>query len=593
MSKASLNWQRLSESAAFWGGVVFAFALALRIAGLGWGLPNELRQYSLHPDEPIVYAYSQRINVAKGEFDPQFYQYPTLYLTTLSIATKVVEAYAAPAGPVPGKELVHGQETARNRERLAHLAGRWISALSGAGICWAIVALLWPRTHRLGAVMGGLAAAVAPGLVVHSRFQTVDMLATFLLTMCLVYAAKLIPNRGDESQSDPKVTLRYALLTGLFAGLSAGTKYTGTLALSSFAVALFFLPSAHRLKAGLTGVFAACLAFVVSTPGCIVNSSKFIEDLRYEMVHTSTGHGLVFEATPSGFAYHIGNLISGLGPILLLLGVGGLFFAAWRRHGWALAMFVFLFLSYLLIGRAEVKFMRYVFPMIPVIALGFGWLMGQAQLNPVRRLRLLVGLGIIGLGGFGGGGLATNMLYTAFMRQPDVRDQAARYIQQQPGEKRVAVTSDPWFYSISIHPLFSSPRPVWVQLDKQSPGFISMTLPGIRFVLPSTPWSETILDSKPDYVAFSSFEADDLDRIGRRVSGGPGADEARAYANFITRLKVGYELDNLYGLDGPTIHDMMYIRPRIWIWKRKTDSTSSLKTSSTASSSSAEPASIR
>ena len=64
---------------------VFVFALLVRLVGIGWGLPNDQRSFSLHPDEPVVFLYSQQIEPTKLDFTPGFYN-TDAYLTVLRVA---------------------------------------------------------------------------------------------------------------------------------------------------------------------------------------------------------------------------------------------------------------------------------------------------------------------------------------------------------------------------------------------------------------------------------------------------------------------------------------------------------------------------
>src|SRR6185369_16353662 len=119
-----------------------------------------------------------------------------------------------------------------------------------------------------------------------------------------------------------------------------------------------------------------------------------------------------------GYVYHLSNLAVGFGTILTVIGVVGLFRAVWKKHPWAIALALFAVAYYLLIGRAEVKFLRYTFPLIPVLAIGAGWLVGRAHTHPKPQWKAIGALGLLGLGGFWGGGAATAVAATSVMADP-------------------------------------------------------------------------------------------------------------------------------------------------------------------------------
>jgi len=102
-------------------------------------------------------------------------------------------------------------------------------------------------------------------------------------------------------------------------------------------------------------IFAA-VGFLIGTPGFLINHEAFMRDFTYEMHHASTGHGLVFVGTGSGWIYHIiHSLLPGLGLPLLILTAIGILYALWKRSPADIAMLVFFIIYYAIIGSAQVK----------------------------------------------------------------------------------------------------------------------------------------------------------------------------------------------------------------------------------------------
>lgn len=541
------------------GLAVFVLGLGIRLVGITWGLPNAQRITSLHPDEPIVLGVAQSIQPTQGNFTPGFYNYGTLYLTTLRIATDVVNGYGG------GPQAKDGSDIPAATARY-HLAGRVISALSGAGIGWVVVTLLVPLAGRRGALAGGLACALSPGLVVHSRFQTVDVFATFLAISSLFWCVKAVTTRAPS--------LKWMAYAGVLAGLSGGTKYTGLLLLvPAFVAAWFGFQETRRMKAAGIAVAATCLAFVIATPGVLLQTGAFMRDFKYEALHTSQGHGLTFVGTSPGFIYHLSNLAESMSVFLVVLGAVGLAWLAYRREPWGLVVVSFAVLYYILIGRAEVKFLRYVFPLIPLLACGLGALVGLLE-RKGRMWRYGNVLSIMGIAGFGGGGLFSTLLYTQWMNQPDLRDSVGADLVAKGGS--VGIPEDAWFWTPTLYPEVAVSRGVpfarRLQAQSAAPVKVLQVVDGDQ----RPAWSTRLIEEqKPDRIVFTSFEYDDLERISR-LNPIPPEDKplADTFVGFLKTLNRDYELESVRGIDGPKVHDLMYIRPTVWVWKRKTVSPS-------------------
>lgn len=563
--------QQWLNSKKFWVLTVFLVAFALRLLGIGWGLPSTESVYGLHPDEPLVVGAAQRLDPLGGDFTPGFYSYGTLYLTMVRATSGLADAISG------GDDSVYGAS-------LKVAFGRLLNAAAGAGTAAIVVLTLLMLTNLVGAVVGGAAIAFAPGHVVHSRFATVDVMATFFVALALYFAIRL------AMQSDRPG--RDAVLGGIAAGLAAGVKYNAGLALLAVLVGCWLL-GAGRWRY-LTAAAGCCIgAFLISTPGAVLESTQFLRDFTYELGHTSTGHGLVFAGASSGFLYHIGNFIEGYGLIALLGALAAIAAAIIRRRTWVVCALAFAIPYYILIGRAEVKFFRYTLPLFPPLAIGMGWLAGQAHARPDRRWRALTAT----LGLALGAQLAWSARYTLWMSGADPRIEAARYVRARSDDATLAaVPAEPWFYSPTFYPTIAAPR--WVPPERRQADMEAARRPRVAWFNPADdsrlPWSPAVLDLQPAYVSYSSF---DLEGLVLQPAASYATEEVRQTSEraraFIERLRREYTLVRIYGGDGPRIHDLMYVRPTIAVWMRNPPSPKSPSNSSNSSASSAAPAPTR
>ncbi len=576
--------------------LIFFVGLGLRLVGITWGLPNDLHHQSYHPDEEVIWRYSQEVQPARLDFTPGFYNYGTLYLTMLRVTGDMAAAYGGkkPETDPPTSPQITDWQWVRN----CHLSGRLISAVAGALSGLFVFLLLRDRINGLGAACGGLAMSFAPAFVMHSRFQTVDVVATMFLIASAWQALKLFSPAPPTDVNMGGIVARLKRVSpvtwsAISAGLSAGTKYTGFLALLTLLTAVWFnYPASQRLKPSLIAIATTLCAFLFATPGALLEASIFVENFKFEMLHIGTGHGLVFVNVGSGFLHHLANLGQGMGVIAVLLGVGGVIYGLVKKETWIIALFAFALPYFFLIGRAEVLFLRYTFPLFLILACGFGYVISKMHEAGGWR-RFFPVLGIIALGN----ALKVSALFTSWMLAPDPRDQAAEFIKAQSEEQTtVGLASDPWYYTPPLFPDSALSRMAVFRNGTLVPGAANglfeiqtTSKPKLLRYIPGDSakdrkdWDARLLtEFKPDYVVFSSFEVGDVARLSTATNLTPDVQEAvDRFKSFQAELDKSYEvkapldmpkngdLPFRYAAATGLAHDLMYIRPVIWLWKRK------------------------
>lgn len=539
--------------------IIFVVAFGIRLLGMGWGLPNEMRHQSLHPDEPLnlgVWNYGQW-------FTPGFYNYGTLYFTTAKVAGEMGKSY----GWVPVGETAATWQT----EGSLTLTARVISSLAGAATIAIVFALLLSLSNLLGALVGGFAFLVAPAHVVHSRFATPDVFATMFIALGALLIWRLMTVSEDRR-------VRVALWLGLVIGFAAGTKYTGGLLILSAWLAAWSLDKVAFWRLGGAILGGTIVGFFVATPGAVLQFAEFTKDFLYELSHSAEGHGLVFANTPTGFAYHFVNLVTAFGLIALVLSLIGLALAVHKRERWALPFLLFCVAYYVLIGRAEVKFLRYVFPLLPFLAIGFGYLIGR--LHEMGRYWRIVNIFAILAVGFSVRAENGVVRLTALMMLEDPRDMAAKWINENAGDQRVGYVNDPWFWSPPLFPDTGLPG-----ANNRLRAMFEENPRLVRYIAPDGSRKEwdarLVTELRPDWITFSSFEFYDHDRVSQ-------PDFVECFA----RLKESYDLvaiawggvvissdegdavdrDSIRQIimrNYPLMHDMMYIQPTVCVLRSK------------------------
>lgn len=562
MNKLKINWKDPIL-------LIVVLAFAYRLIGVGWGLPNDIRAISLHPDEQVNLIFARQIIPGQLKFTPGVYNYGTLYFTFLRFLSDVVGVYAN--GFDAQGQLTPGGMAA------VHLVARVFNCLFGAITCGLVFAIGRRFLTSVGATFAAIACLVAPALVVHSRFQTVDAMATMFVVASLYWCIRAL------DASEP--LRRAALWAGVFAGLSAGTKYVGFVAVMALIPAILLRANAGAeaegaQKSGWSNLGLAILAcvgaFVVTTPGALLDREAFIRDFTFELNHSKEGHGIVFAQTAPAFLFHLGNLWQGFSLIGLLAGLYALVRGSLLKSAQVIVIAVYFVLLYAAVSGGQIKFMRYILPTIPALALGVGYVVDlmRAKSELGRKVGIVLGLAVCG--GLDKSGFVSSGTMTVQMLAADPRDLAGRYLKDK---SEVGLVSDPWFWSASVHPempmtrMFGPKRLLELWAGWTSPKVVRYMLenPAERY-----DWDKRLItELKPEYITFSSFEYAAVQRI---ADSKQGSDVEKLFASryleFVDELGKTYEIVPGAWDDGIghrlMVEDMEYIHPRVTIWKRKT-----------------------
>ena len=435
------------------------------------------------------------------------------------------------------------------------LGPRLLGVLAGALTAGLLALFFARRDQPLAAWTAGLLAAVSAGLTVHARFATVDVLATAFLVAGLLAACRAPSRRG-------------ILVAATLFGLAAACKYNTALGLLALAAPIAGRPKADRLLDGAFALAAFFAVFLAGVPGIVLEPQAFRRDFVFELIHSAQGHDTVFAGTSPGFLYQVGNLGLAFGFGATALGAVGLGLAARRGERWAWALLLFAVPYYLLIGRAEVKFLRYCLPLVPVLALGCGALLERLREDP-RRARGAVALAIALVGGLDGGGLVRSLPFALDMVRPDARDAAGASLKGQG--VTVGLARDPWFWTPTLYPETSAPRSVGPR--RYFGWMLAASAPRVLRYLPPEgaaarlDFDARLLDARPDVVTLTTLETAGASRL---ASQGSTDSLAARYRAFMARLGREYAVERVYGDGGtPLVEDMEYVRPTVTVWKRK------------------------
>jgi 4-amino-4-deoxy-L-arabinose transferase-like glycosyltransferase len=537
--------------------VLFLLAFAVRCIGLQWGLPTAQHWYSYHPDEFQMFGAISNLDFFSGDFNPDFFNYPSLYIYLAYCAHLILSGLGF-GHPPPGSQA---QVWMLMRDVL--LSARIVTAVLGA----TTVPLVFFIARQIGGtktgVLAALLLALTPGVVQHSHFATVDVPATFFVTLCL-----WLSTRALREDVETKWRNKQLLWSAFAAGLAAATKYNAGLVLLAPLLVWLFLRKKHSLSPkGVLGIIAlSALGFFIGCPFSVFDFPTFWGDgkntgISYELlVHPKQGHGDVFIGTGNGWLYHaFFNAPFLLTWPLLLAALIGIVKTRIVRRPETCTLFTWCAVYFFALGFSQVRFMRYLIPLAPTLCVFAA--VGVLALRE-RRLKLVAGAILIFIVAWG-----TRDVLTPFVVE-DSRDRAANWLSQHASTPAtVGMIEPPWFFSPPLSPLDSPPfrRLTPEQLFKWSGGKYQFTFTGFGADKIEIQRSRLQMPL-PQWFVVSEFEWREKARLGD-VDYRKFRDALEQQYSLVARFKSTPPLA-LPGRDFVP-HDFLYTNPEIRIYRRK------------------------
>jgi len=380
-----------------WGiiGLLATLALAIRLYGIGWGLPEGYEEAIPFKRAWEMWGWAPGRHL---DLNPHFFRYPTLtiYLQFLGqgLLYVLLHLFAGVASVLDFRLLYELDKTP------FFLMGRGITLLMGTATVLPAYFLARRVAGQAAAVAAAFLVAVNPALVGKSQTIEVDVPLTLFVTLGCLLAVRL-----GESQ-----LRRDCLWAGVVAGLATTSKYTGIALLLPMLVAGFLGPSTvprhasrapapgarnqpkksrrsprpagsqgavgqppaaapARSAARVRGLVLVALAFTVTvfvtSPFLVLDFASFRKDMGAEQEHMALGHfgtggGPAWLFYAGAWVTSIVGwplAIAGFAGIVLLLGV--------RRQSWAMILASFVLPYFLVVGSWSMKAERYLLPLVP------------------------------------------------------------------------------------------------------------------------------------------------------------------------------------------------------------------------------------
>lgn len=369
---------------------ILLLAALVRFNGLDWGWSDfdpaapqgkGKRFYTFHPDEASNLRVARNFEQSEswrptGDLYGQKVDYSLYGASTVYLQVMAVKLGSLFSGIEPY------DEEDQHSMRMSYLSVRWMTALLGL-FC---ILLLYAATIRLyDAPTARLAALFLAFAAFHAqsgRFGTVDIPMVFFSLWSFAHAVRLLK---EDSWT-------HRLLAALAAGLAVSTKINAVLVVAPLVAAellraewpsdwkagLKLLPG-RLFSPGLLAAGAVTIGvFFLLNPYAFIDWRNYLfADHAFALVHILKNvRGEFFypfqiqfqEIKP--FFFLLGNVLFwAAGPALELLGLAGLPWLAWKRRKADLVVLAWVLPAFLLTAGAQVMFMRYSLPFLPLLAL--------------------------------------------------------------------------------------------------------------------------------------------------------------------------------------------------------------------------------
>jgi hypothetical protein len=402
---------------------LLAGALALRIWGIDYGLPNVL----CRPDEEKIVAPAA-VALREGRWRFGSFMYPGL----LPHLNWLVMGIADGLGRWTGRfDSVEGSFS--EWPQFHYEIGRLVSACFG--VATVLVGYRLAREtglNRNAALFAALAISCSHLHVRDSHAATADVPVTFFVALTLQLALRARRVGGGGS----------LLAAALAGGLATSTKYQGVVVMLAplFVVVERALAggAVRRLPRDLAIVaLAPALAFAATSPIHVLNLAQAVK----EGLETSRAV-LVGRGEPGLLLHPRLTLPEGVGLPLVVLAALGLFWLGRVRRGELAVLLAFAVPWSVVIARTHWVVPRYATPLVPVFALlgaaGFAWLGRSAAVRLALVVLLLAS------------SLPRSVAFDRVAARPDTRLVVAEWASRElPSGARVLVCEGYGFVEVS------------------------------------------------------------------------------------------------------------------------------------------------
>lgn len=389
-----LFWEKLKQRHIQILLLIILVALALRVVGLDWGLPNVY-----HPDESVIMRISALFGT--GDFNPHWFSSPTFQMYTTFILFGIYYVAGVILGTFsfpPTRELM--ETIYFSDPTIFYLIGRGLVALYGVAtvvLIYKFGKLIFNR--RVGLFAAAL-LAIVPLHVFHSHFVTLDVTITFWMLLSFYFAIKIFKSND----------LKWYLLSAIAVGLAGGTKYgafsailglIGVHLVKSYLERKNFIDVAKSLidKKLWIGIVCAFVVFFAVNPFILLSPSESLAGAERVFATQWTEKAVLGMGVGNPLWYYLTSLLEySVGFPLRMLIIAGLGYAFFIRKKEIIALSLFMGVYLLFISTFDVYFMRYLLLVLPIFLVCAAAIIDRAiEWSNDNKLKKIAVYGIIAI----------------------------------------------------------------------------------------------------------------------------------------------------------------------------------------------------
>jgi len=362
--------------------LIFIFSLLIiiflgaffRFYNLNWD-----QGYFFHPDERNIANAVSKIHFF-NQLNPEFFAYGSLPIYLYRFAGDILVV------------LTKNQDWVLEWPKI-NLIGRGFSAFFSTIALILVFFLSKKLFNKKIAFLATFFTALCPSLIQTAHFSVTESMLVFWVLLIILFSFKITKKSSFKNYS----------FLGIICGMAIATKTSALsfLIIPFFTHLLFYLKNIKAYLKGFLTLVITFLTFSFFSPYVFLSKDKFLESMHYEggivLGKLKVVYVLQFKKTLP-YLFQLKNFLWQMGPVAFLgiLGIITLLIFAFKKKDKRIFVFLSFPIAYFLyVGFWYTKFIRYMVPLLPFLAISLSFLLYQVYLKKKIIGRILITLSLL------------------------------------------------------------------------------------------------------------------------------------------------------------------------------------------------------